>query len=681
MKKTNLNIVIRGISSCLLITFLGSGMMNGQEISIDTKSGKEVSPVIYGFHYEEIGMIGDGGLHAELVRNRSFEEATPPKGIAVKNGLYEGIPNPTEGGNKAVTQIDPLIGWTAMPLSYSPIYLERTSRNLLNDKNEYSLLVNVMSDIDDYAGSAKILNEGYYGMYFKKDVPYRLSFYARSDNYNGTLQFVLTDENGDAVSSPLDFELTPSGWAKYEGELYTDKEVKRGMLAIIPTEPGRFQLDVVSLMPGDTWDNGKSIFRSDIMQNLADYAPEFIRFPGGCIVHGINVETMYQWKETIGDISERKGQWSKWGPYYRTDGLGFHEFFLLCEYLGADAMYVAPTGMVCTGFVFNKDGEFQHPEVDIDYYINEMLDAIEYAIGPVDSHWGAVRAANGHPEPFPLKYVEIGNEDFGQTYYDRYEKMYTVLKEHYPQLRVIANSRIGNTPNQLDRRNIIPEFIDPSHVEIFDEHYYRDIPWAKANFYKFDAYDRPGPDLFIGELGTSGPYPTGILADGIIKLGLERNGDLNPIMADRPLMRNWDYVGKNENRPSLLHNSFRSVKTFNFYLSKMFRDNKINISYPVEISDDLDGSIYANAGYDSESNEYIIKVINMSEESKSFELNIPGAKKRGKATVTTLTATKSQINTPDTPDQVTPVVTEIEIKIPSQQSVPGNSFTVYRIAD
>lgn len=664
---------------CLLIMSL-SQTLTAQQLRVDIRHGRKVTPVTYGFHYEEIGMIGDGGLHAELVRNRSLEEATPPLGIAVKNGAYVGLPPGPGGGNKGVTQIDPLVGWRAWPLSYSPVYIERTARNPLNDKNEYSLLVRVVEEIGEYSGEAKVLNSGYFGMNLKRKVPYRLSFYARSDNYEGRLAFVLTDQTGQAVCEPVDFDLKPSGWSKYEGTFYAERDAERGMLAIVPTVRGTFQLDVVSLMPGDTWDEGKSIFRRDIMQNLADYAPEFIRFPGGCIVHGINEETIYKWKETIGDVSQRKGAWSKWGPHYRTDGLGFHEFLQLCEYLGADAMYVAPTGMVCTEFLHHRGGSFEQPDTDIDHYVNDMLDAVEYAVGPADSKWGSVRAANGHPEPFSLKYVEIGNEDFGSDYYARYEKMYNALKEHYPGIRAIANSRIGNSPEQLERRSILPSFANPSHIEIFDEHYYRDVQWVKDNFYKFDAYARPGPDLFIGELGTAGPYPTGILADGVVKLAMERNGNLNPIMADRPLMRNWDYIGKTDTRPLLLHNSAHSVKTFNYYMCKMFRDNKIDVIYEAVVSGVPDNSLFANAGYDNETKEYIVKVINLSNEAASFHLDIPGIGKNKNAVITTLSAVRGQTNTPDTPRMVEPVTQSTKLKIPSQLSIPANSFTIYRIA-
>ncbi len=174
------------------------------------------------------------------------------------------------------------------------------------------------------------------------------------------------------------------------------------MFAIQPMSKGQFQIDVVSLFPSDTWNDGKSVFRKDIVQNLKEFSPSFIRFPGGCIVHGVNEETMYHWKKTLGPIENRPGQWSKWAPYYRTDGIGYHEFYELCEYVGADAMYVMPTGMICSGWVKQSpQWNFRHIDVDLDAYIQDALDAIEYAIGDTTTKWGAERAKNGHPAPFP----------------------------------------------------------------------------------------------------------------------------------------------------------------------------------------------------------------------------------------------------------------------------------------
>lgn len=649
--------------------------LSGQEITIDINKGKKVSPVKYGFHYEEIGMLGDGGLYAELVRNRGFEEANPPRGMTEKDGIYLGVFRPDEK-EKEIYRIDPLVGWIAEPVSYSPVKISRVADFPLNKENPHSILVNVTGDFGDYGRRAVVRNTGYYGMCFREGKKYKLSFYVRSNGYRGTLNFCLSDANGNSISADASFSVTEQEWKKYTAELVATADVDRGMLTIIPEKAGRFQLDMVSLFPADTWDNGKSVFRKDIMQNLVDYAPSFLRFPGGCLVHGVSEGTMYHWKETLGDISRRPGGWSKWEPHYRTDGIGYHEFYELCEYLGADAMYVTSTGMICSGFVHrDRNRVFDHAEVDLDYYIQDALDAIEYAIGAPDTRWGAERARNGHSEPFPLKYVEIGNEDFGPVYYERYDRMYQAIKEKYPQLILIAGSIIGEKFD--DKRKYLPEFKSPDRVDVYDEHYYQDVDWAINNYRKFDAYDRRGPALFVGELGLGGKYPQRVLAESIVKMGLERNGDLNPIMADRPLMRNWDFLNRGFMVALLLHNTSHSAKTLKYYLCRMFRDNTIDFCFNTVDCPDI--NVYATAGKDSKTGDYVIKVLNLSDQNRKIKVKIPAIKKGVVADITVLTAGPDDFVTPERPDAVKPVSKSRKVTFPVSEELGACSFTVYRL--
>lgn len=660
-----------------LVAMLPSTMMATEyTVTVNTRDAKNVTPVTYGFHYEEIGMIGEGGLYAELVRNRGFEEANFPKGLTIEGDYYSNVWNPT-GNNKQVHHLDPLVGWITTPLTCSNIRMERTLRNPLNEQNPHSMAVRVVDIYGDQFKGSAIHNTGFFGMNFKKGVPLNLSLYMRPDHYKGDLLVRLSDASGNPVSSSVRIHPDSPDWKKYEAILTPDTDEPRGMLTIEPTATGSFQLDMVSMFPSDTWDNGKSVFRKDIMENIAEYSPEFIRFPGGCIIHGANEETMYHWKETIGDIARRPGAWSKWEPHFRTDGLGYHEFYELCEYLGADAMYVTPTGMVCTEFVDRDPGrKFKHIETDVNYYIADALDAIEYAIGDVNTRWGAERAKNGHPEPFPLKYVEIGNEDFGPVYYEKYHAIYKALKERYPQLKYIANSIIFD--DEDDKQKYLDDFVSKDELEIYDEHYYHNADWAVANAHKFDPYKRQGIDLFIGELGISGPYPKGMLGEAIIKMNLESNGDLNPIMADRPMMRNYDFVAGSRIQPVLMHTSDRSYKTFNYYLCKMLRDNKIKKVYATTVSTDKD--LFVNAGLSTEGNDIILKIVNVTDHESDVNLKLKGVSGRKDAEITTLSASRKQIVTPANPDAVAPVVTGEKVKLPDMKvTVPANSFVIYRI--
>lgn len=682
MKKSNFH---NAASLCLAAAALlcGANTTNAADkVSVNTKKAKKVQRVEYGWHYEEIGMIGDGGLYAELVRNRNFEEANLPEGLEIKNGIYQDMPNPQQP-IKQIYQIDPLVGWLTMPLTNSPIRVKRTANNPLNHNNAHSMLVDVLEDIDPN-GDAAIVNVGYYGMPFKQGVGYKLSLYALAKQYDGQIVVALADKNGKPCSAPVAIDLKKSNsWEKYNVLLTAAASVPDGMLRIVPTKKGQLQLDMVSMFPTDTYDGGKSVFRADIVENLKAYRPDFLRFPGGCNIHGVNEETMNHWKKTVGDIAMRPGQWGKWEPHYRSDGLGMHEFYELCEYLGCKAMYVMPVGMACTEWVKrDKDGNFMHKPTDVNYYIQDALDAIEYAIGPTSSKYGAMRAENGHPEPFPLKYVEIGNEDFGPVYYEKYHQIYNALKKRYPQLIYIANSTL-NDRQQED----IDKFVDKSEIEVFDEHYYRNVQWAVDNFHRFDNYKRQGIRLYIAELGIMGngvggpvgQYPTAILAEGIFKMALERNADLKPIMADRPLMRNWECINRGSLQPMLLNSSTRSVKTFNYYMCKMLRDNTIDVVYDVDNTEG-EKNLFVTAGKDTKTGDYIVKIVNLADSPATFTLDMKGAKLTGKVDITTLTATADQRNTPDNPDAVTPT-TERQIYVNATPSitVAGKSFTVYRI--
>ena len=654
-------------------------MASVPKVTVRTNKAKDVSRVLYGWHYEEIGMIGDGGLYAEMVRNRNFEEANLPEGLVIENGKYKDIPGPARG-EKKIYQIDPLVGWVTTPLGCSPIRISLTDMRPLNPQNSHSMAVNVLTDID--SPMTAIHNRGYFGMAFKKGVPCRLSFYARSDGYAGEISFRLSDGNGSPCSSSVSFGEIGREWRKYETELVPDRDIKDGMLSIVPSKAGRFQMDMVSMFPSDTYDDGKSVFRKDILQNLVDYKPDFLRFPGGCIVHGVNAETMYHWKKTIGPLETRPGEWSKWDPHYRTDGIGFHEFLQMCEYMGCAALYTAPDGMVCSGWVQRDEkGNLMHKDYDVQYYIDDLLDAIEYAIGPVDSKWGSERAKNGHPAPFPLKYIQIGNEDFGPEYFRRYHEIYKAVKARYPQLRFLADSPLSTD----DKEKAIEDFIDKSEIEIYDEHYYKGVPWAVENFHKYDTYKRQGIDICILELGIQnngvggpqGVYPGSILAEGIFKMGLERNGDLNPIMADRPLMRNWECIERNEMQPMLLNSSTVSARTFNYWMCKMMRDNTMDKVYTVENTEG-EKTLFVTAGYDAVLKQHIIKVINLSVEPQSFVLSFDRKVRNRKVERTSLSAGPEDRVTPLTPDATFSVKDYTTITSGETIEVPGSSFTIYR---
>ncbi len=684
--KHKTKLFIPGICFFLLaaLTSFGQAPVTNNILKVDPGKSKKVTPIEYGWHYEEIGMLGEGGLYAEMVRNGALEEADMPRGLTVEGDTYAGIPNAGDKEMKRVYNMDPLIGWAKFPENNKDIELKVVDTNPLNEFNPHSLQIESKgAGVEATSGA---VNKGYFGMYFKQGNRYKLAFYSRAEAFGGSLKVFLCDSTGEKVSDVYEVHQLTSNWQKYSFSLEANASTKRGMLCFEPVGKGKVYLDVVTLFPDDTWDNGKSVFRADIIRNLIDYAPDFLRFPGGCIVHGVNVETMYHWKETIGDIAERPGEWSKWSPHYRTDGLGYHEFLQLCEYLHCDAMYVTPSGLVCTGWVFKADEKDEHKfqKVNVQDYIQDVLDAIEYAIGPVDSKWGKKRAENGHPKPFPLKYIEIGNEDFGPTYYHNYDAIYRAINSKYPQLKLIANSIIGQSKDADMKRERIADFVDPSTVKIFDEHYYKDIPWLIDNYYKFDGYKRPGPDLFIGELGIRGKHPLDVLGEAVFMMGMERNADLKPMMADRPLARNWDYVHGRGN-PLYFHTNSESFKTYNYYMSKLFRDNKIDEWYESEYF--VDGKetkpsltyLFSSAGKDPGTGDLILKVVNLSDQDISAQLKIEDLPATVKAQITTLDSKGGENNTPERPNLIVPEVKNVDLDLQKKYDFKSKTLTVFRI--
>ena len=646
-------------------------------ICIDRTAPKPVSPVIYGWHYEEIGMIGDGGLYAEMIRNRNFSESGTAPGMQIKDGLYQNIPH-ADRPNCLPEYLPELDGWSALGESVS------IGRITLNESGRVYAMT-VKRSASEKEGICGAANSGFFGMHTQKGKKYRLSVYLCSEPSGGGVRVGIADKEGFATTEALIQDI-PGKKTHYEVTFTAKRTVEDGVFLLTPLQSGGVTVFFISLFPCDTWDGGRSVFRRDIMQNMLDYKPEFLRFPGGCIVHGVNVETMYHWKETIEDISVRKSSWCKWQPHWISNGIGYHEFYELCEYLGADAMYVAPCGLICTDWAFQKgDSEdFCHPETEVEDYIQDCLDAIEYAIGPKDSVWGAKRAANGHPEPFPLRYVSIGNEDFGPAYYERYEKFSAAIRSRYPQLILIADSIVGNRKHGDwgDKRKRLSYFHDPASMDYFDEHYYDSGDWIFENFDRFDCYDRSGPGLMCLELGLNSEQPSDVLYESIFLMMLEKNGDLKPIFAGRPLMRNWDYV-KGELNPFYYHTNGESWKTVHYYAKKLFRDNRFDRLFSASCCRQDGGAVldeetlFSTAGQDSTTGDIIIKTVNLA--AHSIEARVDAGILQTEACIYTLRNTDALPKTKEASQCGGPDLYQGPIDLDKPYTFPSRSLTVMRI--
>ncbi len=486
-------------------------------VSVD-KPGVRVSPMLWGIFFEDINLSADGGLYAELVRNRSFEDSDKPEHWSMVGS----------GNAKIALTID-----TAKPLSA---------------KNPRSLKVSVA---DPGVARAGVANGGYFGMAVKKGAKYDLALRARSDGaFKGPLTVTLESADSVVYAKERIKELTAE-WQTFTLALKSDTTDPKARLVISTDKSGTFWLDGVSLFPRDTF-KGHG-FRPDIAQMLADLQPAFMRFPGGCWVEGNTMKEAYRWKETIGDIFERRSQYNLWG-YTATHGIGYHEYLQLSEDLGAEPVFCINVGMSHREIV---------PMEQMGEYVQDALDALEYANGPADSKWGALRAKAGHPAPFNMKYLEIGNENGGSAYNERYALFHDAVKARYPEVRLIANHWAGGVPKSRP-------------LDIVDEHYYSDPEFFIANAAKYDRYDRNGYQVFVGEYavtqGTGQGSLRGAVGEAAFMTGLERNSDVVFMAAYAPLLVNANH--RRWNPDLIVYDSSRVYGIPSYYVQQLFSVNR-----------------------------------------------------------------------------------------------------------
>lgn len=489
------------------------------------RPGAKVSPRLYGLFFEEINHAGDGGLYAELVRNRSFEDGETPEGWSLVS----------EGSAEGKMALD-----TAQPV---------------NDTNRRSLRLEISRA---GPGRVGIANVGYWGIAVERGKEYLLSLYARrSADFNGPLVVSLESAVG-RVYAEGKVEGAAEAWSRFACALTANASDSSARLVIAVSSPGRVWLDVVSLSPRDTFKRRPNGLRADLAQMLADLRPAFVRFPGGCFVEGDKLENAFRWKDTVGDIAERPGHWNLWG-YRSTDGLGYHEYLQMCEDLGAEPLFVINCGMSHGGNV---------PMDKLEPWVQDALDAIEYANGPTTSKWGALRARNGHPAPFGLKYMEIGNENGGPAYEERYARFYDAIKAPYPALQLIANVPVASRP-----------------MDIVDEHYYSSPEWFTSEARRYDSRDRTGPRVYVGEYACTQNCGQGnlraALAEAAFMTGLERNSDLVVMASYAPLFVNSN--NRAWNPDAVCFNSARCYGTPSYYVQKLFSLHRGDVVLPTRV--------------------------------------------------------------------------------------------------
>jgi alpha-L-arabinofuranosidase len=488
--------------------------------------GHQISPTLFGIFFEDINCSADGGLYAEMVRNRNFEDSSKPD------------------------------NWHTESSDGAPVVMTLDSSKPASEKNVHSLKVQV-TNIS--SGRAGIANDGFWGMSLIKGEAYELSFLAHGETgFTGPLTASLESENGVVYAQTKPLALSPE-WKNYKFSLTAKGTDPKARLVISTTRPGTFWLDMVSLFPAKTWKHQG--FRTDLAEMLSGLKPAFVRFPGGCWVEGETMDLAYRWKQTIGNPAERRTQYNIW-QYHATHGIGFHEYLELCEDLHAEPLFVINCGMSHREIV---------PLDKMQEYVQDALDAIEYANGPTSSTWGADRARNGHPAPFGLKYMEIGNENGGRPYVQRYALFYDAIKGKYPQMHLIADEWNGRPDNRP--------------VEIVDEHYYSSPEFFIYNADKYDSYDRAGRKVYVGEYAVTQGCGQGNLraavGEAAFMTGLERNSDVVLMASYAPLFANLNYKKWN---PDLINFDNSAVYGLpSYYVQQMFSENRGEFVLPVSV--------------------------------------------------------------------------------------------------
>ncbi|MEN6424718.1 MAG: alpha-L-arabinofuranosidase C-terminal domain-containing protein [Phycisphaerales bacterium] len=581
------------------------------------KPGAKISPTMYGIFFEDINFGADGGLYAELVKNRAFE--FPEALMAWSEVKPAGV-----AGSLEVLKQDPFN-------ATSPHYIR------------------IKAETAGYG----IVNEGFAGVGVKKGEEYVFSAYGRNAGGKTVLRIELISPDGQILAKTMVKGFSDT-WAKKSATLRPSATEAKAQLRVLLDTPGSVDLDMISLFPGKTWKNRPNGLRADLVQWLADLKPGFLRFPGGCIVEGRYLSTRYQWKNTIGTPEDRKLIINRWNDefkhrpapdYFQTFGLGFYEYFLLCEDIGAEPMPILNCGMACQ---FNSKELV--PLDQLQPYIQDALDLIEFANGPVTSTWGAKRAEMGHPKPFNLKYLGVGNEQWGPQYIERYVPFVKALKDKYPEVQLIGAT--GSDPQIFPNGPKEVEFLQKQlkelKADIIDEHFYRNPDWFLDSAGHYDNYERSGSKVFVGEyaaqsVGVASPDNRNnwrcALAEAAFMTGLERNADLVTMSCYAPLFAHldrWQWT------PDLIwFDNLQSYCTPNYYVQQLFSLNRGDVLLPVEIAGQEPPSskqpgLYATSSRDERSGDIILKVVNSAAQAATAQVKIEGIRRlarRGTAIV------------------------------------------------
>lgn len=648
--------------SICVVTFAACGSAMAQPapaaLTIDlSQPGKRISPDLFGIFFEDINYAADGGLYAELVQNRSFE--------------YQ-----------ATERLDwtPMTSWEQVSRDGARGSLKITDAVAVHPNNPHYVVVETQSP----GGGFGLANAGFDGIAVRAGEQYDFSVFARQlftgNHWGGkgvlesSSRLVVRLENKErAVLGESALEISGRDWQRLASSITATNSDPTARLVLLSQTKGAVALDEISLFPHVTFKNRANGLRADLAQAIADLHPKFIRFPGGCLVHGHGLGNMYRWKDSIGPVEQRRGQANLWG-YHQSLGLGYYEFFQFCEDVGAKPLPVVPAGVCCQN-ADDQGGTGQRglPLEEMPAYIQDVLDLIEWANGPTNSVWGAKRAAAGHPAPFNLQYLGVGNEEhITSVFKERFQMIHDVLRARHPEITVIGT--VGPFHSGEDY-NAGWKIANELNIAMVDEHYYEKPEWFLNNLQRYDRYDRTKSKVYLGEYASQGNSMFNALAEAAYLTSLERNGDVVHLSSYAPLLARQ---GRTQWRPDMIYfDNARLLRSANYYVQQMFGQNAGDIYLPAGLAQGAT-NLTVSCVKDSKSGDVMLKLVNVSSNAVPIQVNLAGAPKFNSAIRTVLAAELSSHNTFERPDAVAPVSEALAARESFAYEVPANSLTVFR---
>ena len=637
--------------------------MNVPIASIAQKAsvGKKISSDLFGLFFEDINYAADGGLYAELIQNRSFEY------------------NPTEQKDW-----NPFSFWEYVSpgFSYGRIGVETTSP--INPNNPHYMVLDVehVGHEAKFTGTSGVglKNAGFDGIVLKANDQYNFSVFMRQLSKEPMAITISLQTSTGKVLAENKISTSAGDWKKYSANLISTESCDKANLVILATTEGKIALDVVSLFPEKTFKNRPNGLRTDLATMLADMKPRFIRFPGGCLAHGDGLGNMYRWKNTIGPVEQRKEQRNIWG-YNQTEGLGYFEFFQFCEDIGAKPLPVLPAAVSCqnSGGTWRIGGTGQHalPMDEMQEYIQEVLDLIEWANGPATSIWGAKRAEAGHPKPFNLQYIGIGNEDkITPEFTERFKMIFEAVKAKHPEITVVGT--VGPSPDGDDFTKGW-EIANELKVPIVDEHYYTSPEWFISHQHRYDTYKRKATQVYLGEYASWGNKLGNAIAEAAYMTSLERNGDVVRLASYAPMLAKKNFTQWKIDM--IFFDNLKICPTPNFFVQKLFSTNQGDYYFDKVISkNEKDTTLAASCVQDSNTGDIMLKMVNYGSSPKPMKIKLSCfGNIAPEALQTVLSGAADAENTFDNPTNVTPVETTIKISKAFEYIAPAMSLTVIRI--